>query len=211
MQKSFVLGVAAAVLSACSPAKERAQDGPQQNSAQGDVRTALDRALEKTGRGKVTEVLPSFRVWPRGLSGSNPPVDWGSRLTGLELIDAPIGTGLGVRMQFNKNGNLTLFVRGVTGYRLFLLCSVEPSITNQPPDTLGLVRWQAILGPGGAERGSFTRDPVSNYWAFATAGVAATQEINVQISSPNDDTSGNFESWAIGFCDVLPFKYDMER
>ena len=177
-------------------ARQASTDRP----ARADMVASLKRTLgAEASRGEITADEP-FRIWPRALAADQ-PFGWGVRAEDMQLIDSPVGGGLGQRMELRTGGNFTIRMQPPSDKRLFFLCSVEPSNLSSSPSTPGLVRWEAQFGNGTAN-GDFARDPVSNYWTFATPNTTTGNPGHVRITSP----MGPEPIWAIGFCDVLPFE-----
>ena len=161
---------------------------------------SLRRALGPAFANAPIRAGEPFRVWPRALAAEQ-PFPWGVLATDMQMIDSPVGGGLGQRMELRTPGTFTIRMQPPFGQRLFFLCSVEPSNLTSSPSTPGLVRWEANFGQGPAD-GSFNRDPVSNYWTFVTSIATTGNPGYVRITSP----MGPEPHWAIGFCDVLPFE-----
>ena len=160
----------------------------------------LKRTLGNANTANIEADEP-FRVWPRALA-SEVPFPWGVLATDLQMIDSPVGGGLGQRIELRTNGSFTVRMTPPVDKYLFFRCSVEPSNLSSP-STPGLVRWEARFNNGmPAASGDFSRDPVTNYWTFATPNTTTGNAGYVRITSP----MGPEPHWAIGFCDVLPFE-----
>lgn len=163
---------------------------------------ALSRVLQTSEKMASSIVADEpFRIWPRQLAGDL-PFSWGVRANELQMIDSPVGGGLAQRIELRTAGRFTVRMQPPPGKRLFFLCGVEPS-TFGDPNQPGLVQWEAKFdGSMPAARGSFSRDPQTNYWAFATSNVTTGALGYVEITSP----LGPEMIWAIGLCDVLTFE-----
>jgi hypothetical protein len=161
---------------------------------------SLRRTLGEVSRNAEITTDDPFRVWPRALAAET-PFPWGVLANDMQMIDSPVGGGLAQRMELRTSGTFTVRMVPPPNKRLFFLCSVEPSNLSSSPSTPGLVRWEAHFGQAPAD-GEFSRDPVSNYWTFATSITTTGASGYVRITSP----MGPEPHWAIGFCDVLPFE-----
>ena len=170
---------------------------PEKAKLEAALKATLGDAAKSAGL--ITD--EPFRVWPRALAGDE-PFGWGVRAEDMQLIDSPVGGGLGQRMELRTAGRFVVRMQPPADRYLFLRCSVEPSTlgdANQP----GLVQWEARFHNGQSPaRGSFSRDPTSNYWSAATSNLTTGDAGYVQITSP----MGPEPIWAIGFCDILPFE-----
>lgn len=164
-----------------------------------DMMAALTRSLGANFAKDSIRADEPFRVWPRALA-AEVPFPWGVLATDMQMIDSPVGGGLGQRMELRTAGTFTVRMQPPPNKRLFFLCSVEPSNLTSSPSTPGLVRWHAHFGQAPAD-GDFSRDPVSNYWTFVTSIATIGSPGYVRITSP----MGPEPKWAIGFCDVMPF------
>lgn len=170
-------------------------------SSRGKLVSELQHALGAKTAGRRVVADDPFRVWPRALAGDL-PFGWGVRADDLQMIDSPIGGGLGQRMELRTAGRFTIRMQPPPGKYLFLRCSVEPSSMGDPNQP-NLVQWEARFDGGQPPaRGAFSRDPQSNYWTAATSNLTTGNSGYVEITSP----SGPEPIWAIGFCDVLPFE-----
>lgn len=205
MRLGIAVSLIALLASACNKEqpKESANKSLKTQSA-GPDKAALSAALKATlgGSAKAEPVTGDpFRVWPRALAGDE-PFGWGVRAEDMQMIDSPVGGGLAQRMELRTAGRFVIRMQPPPNLHLFVRCSVEPSTlgdANQP----GLVRWEARFDNGQPPAsGSFSRDPISNYWSFATSNTTTGNAGYVQITSP----MGPEPIWAIGFCDILPFE-----
>lgn len=207
MRLKIVVGLIALLASGCS--KEQPDEAAVNKSKKvqnlGPDKSELVAALKATlgGAAKSAALVTDepFRVWPRALAGDL-PFGWGVRAEDMQMIDSPVGGGLAQRMELRTAGRFVIRMQPPPDRHLFFRCSVEPSTlgdANQP----GLVQWEARFDNGQPPaKGSFSRDPTSNYWSAATSNATTGNAGYVQITSP----MGPEPIWAIGFCDILPFE-----